>query len=182
LISRAQKVQMSNDTTKILIDADVIIHFIKGNKLNLIPHIFPDRIVFVDKVLDELYFLKKYQIIISNFISQNGFERIELDSNDEYVFEYAQLIKFVGKGEAACMAIAKIDKNYIASSNLSDIREYCKKHCIKIITTMDFLWEAMKNQLLTDVECNEFIKKVKNSGSKLPVDTIEEYVKKYIMK
>jgi len=172
---------MSNDTTKILIDADVIIHFIKAEKLNYIPQIFPNRIVFVDKVLEELYILQKYQIIISNFISSNSFERIELESNLEYVLEYAKLIQLVGKGEAACMAIAKTDRKYIASSNLKDIKEYCKRHNIKIVTTMDFLWEAINLNIFTEKDCNDFIKKVKAAGSKLPVYTIEEYVKKYIM-
>lgn len=172
---------MSNDTTKILIDADVIIHFIEGEQLDSIPLIFPDRIVFVDKVLEELFSFPKYKVKAYNFYSSNNYERIEIDNNLEYIIEYAQLIKSVGKGEAACMAIAKTDKNYIASSNLSDIKEYCNKHGIKIITTMDFLWEAMNLKILTDVECNEFIGKVKAAGSKLPVDTIEEYVKKYVM-
>ncbi|NOX64347.1 MAG: hypothetical protein GXO85_00785 [Chlorobi bacterium] len=172
---------MNNDTTKILIDSDVIIHFIKGDKLDLIPSIFPDRIAFVDKVLEELYLIPRTQILIHNFISNNNFERLELDSNLDYVIEYSRLIQLVGKGEAACMAIAKIDKNYIASSNMKDIREYCEKNDIKIITTMDILWEAMNLHLLTVEECDEFIRKVKSAGSKLPVDTIEEYVKKYVM-
>ena len=166
---------------KILIDADVIIHFVDGDKLNAIPAIFPNRIVFVDKVLEELYSFPQYKVQVFNFISANKFETIELDSNIEYVLEYAKLLKFADKGESACMAIAKIDKKYIASSNLKDIKEYCDKNGIKIITTMDFLWEAMNCKVLTEEECDKFILDVKKEGNKLPVDSIAEYVKKYVM-
>ncbi|MCX6170010.1 MAG: hypothetical protein NTX65_11750 [Ignavibacteriales bacterium] len=166
---------------KILIDADVIIHFVDGNRLNTIPAIFPNRIVFIDKVLEELYLFPQYKVQVFNFISVNNFERIDLDSNLDFILEYAKLQKFVGKGEAACMAVAKIDKKYIASSNLKDIKDYCDKNGIKIITTMDFLWEAMNCKVLTEEECDEFIKDVKKAGNRLPVDSIAEYVKKYVM-
>ena len=166
---------------KILIDADVIIHFVDGGKLNEIPAIFPNRIVFVDKVLEELYSFPQYKVQVYNFISANNFDRIDLDSNLNFILEYAKLQKFVGKGEAACMAIAKIDKKHIASSNLKDIKEYCDKNGIKIITTMDFLWEAMNCKVLTEGECDKFIQAVKKEGNKLPVDSIAEYVKSYVM-
>lgn len=173
---------MNIDQTKILIDSDVTIHFIEGDSLDNIPQIYPGRIVYVDKVLEELYSFPQYKIQVFNFVQRHQFEKIELGSNYEYFLEYADLIQMVGKGEAACMAIAKIDKKYIASSNLRDITEYCNKHKIKKITTMDFLWEAINKKVMSIEDCDEFITKVKNAGGKLPVDTIEEYVKKYIMK
>jgi predicted nucleic acid-binding protein len=170
-----------NNSIQILIDADVIIHFIDGGRLNDLPAIFPNRIVFVDKVLEELYSFRQYKVQVFNFIAQNNFDKIELDSNIEFISEYAKLIKFAGKGEAACMAIAKIEKKYIASSNLKDIKEYCYKNGIEIITTMDFLCEALNCKVLTEEECDKFIQDVKQAGNKLPVNSIAEYVKFYKM-
>ena len=107
---------------KILIDADVTIHFHQGNKLELIRKIFPERIVYNEKVIEELYIHPEYKVEMYNFISKGSFERIDLNDNIDYIQEYAKIIKFAGKGEAACMAIAKVNSDYIASSNLKDIK------------------------------------------------------------
>jgi len=58
------------DPTKILIDSDVIRHFIYGGRLNDIVKIFPDRIIMVDVVRDELYRSTSLRLTIHNFIRQ----------------------------------------------------------------------------------------------------------------
>jgi len=63
----------------------------------------------------------------------------------------------------------------IASSNIKDITEYCSQNGITWITTMDFLWKALTSKLLTEEECNEFIKRVIEGSSKLPVKNIKEF-------
>jgi len=47
---------------------------------------------------------------------------------------------------------------------------------------MDFLAEALRSNQLTEVECNIFIQKVKAAGSKLPVDSINEYLNKFTVR
>jgi hypothetical protein len=54
------------------------------------------------------------------------------------------------------MAIAKHCKQYIASSNLNDIKEFCFKNEIKYYTTMDILVDALNKNILNKEECNEF--------------------------
>jgi hypothetical protein len=93
--------------------------------------------------------------------------------------EYARLIKTFGKGESACMAYCKFNKDILASSNLKDISIYCEENEITYLTTMDFLAEALNEKQLTEHECNDFIRNVKAVGSKLPVNTIAEYLKKF---
>ena len=170
------------DETKILIDADVIRHFIAGGNLYDIIKIFPDRIVIVDVVRDELLRSKKIKPIVESFKTDCKIEEVKLEDNFDAVAEYVKLLSFAGHGEAACMALAKVEKKYIASSNLKDIAKYCRDNEIKVYTTMDFLYEGMMNRLYTEPQCDKFISDVLASGSKLPVNSIEEYVKKYKMK
>ena len=47
---------------------------------------------------------------------------------------------------------------------------------------MDFLAEALKSKQLTEQECDDFIKNVKTAGSKLPVNTISEYLKNFTIR
>lgn len=89
------------------------------------------------------------------------------------------LIRTFGKGESACMAYCRFNKDILASSNLKDISKYCEDNGITYLTTMDFLAEALKAKQLTEQECNDFIRDVKAAGSKLPVDTIAEFLKNY---
>lgn len=73
------------------------------------------------------------------------------------------------------MAVARFRKNYIASSNLKDIKDYCKTHDIRYYTTMDVLAEAMNMGVMTEEECDHFIQEVKSKNSRLPFNTMKIY-------
>jgi predicted nucleic acid-binding protein len=167
--------QLDKDT-KILLDSDVIRHFIKGEKLQLLFSMYGDHLVIVDVVKNEL--LRSGQIVtqVSNFISFNSIEVLTFPTdNFEILREFSRLKKRFGDGESACMAIAKFQRHIIASSNLRDIKLYCENNKIMYKTTMDILMDALDKEMLTEDECNEFISQVKKRNSKLPVNTIDEY-------
>lgn len=168
---------------KILLDCDVIIHFIKAGKQLLLPKIYPNEMVILDKVKSELDKRKKNIVSINNFIAYAKIEVVKMPNDLSIIKEYSTLKKSKGEGEAACMAVARFSKDYIASSNLSDIASYCEQHEIKYLTTMDILLEANNLGLMSEQDCYDFIKEVKDKDSKLikGVETIEDY-KKYLKK
>lgn len=164
---------------KILLDCDVIIHFIKAGKQLLLPKIYPGRFVILDKIFDELMLRPSNKIPVGNFILYSKIEIIPMPKNIEIIKEYAFLKKTKGDGEAACMAVARHTNEYIASSNLKDIRIYCEQHSIVYLTTMDILLEAYKLGIMSEVECDAFIKEVKSKDSILihNIDSIIAYEK-----
>ena len=166
-----------NDETKILLDSDVVRHFLNGGQLNKLASIFPARFVMLDKVKNELLRSKSLVQPINHFLNSSSIEIIPFPTNMEIIIEYAYLNRRFGVGESACMAVAKHHKQYIASSNLNDIKEFCSRNEIKYYTTMDILVEALNKNILNMDECNEFIREVKVKGSKLPVSNMEEYLK-----
>jgi hypothetical protein len=171
---------MATKTEKlILLDADVISHFISGGQFALLPSIFKNKKVLLDIVAIELRASKKFKTYINNVIGTGFIKEINFQGNKQIGVEYAKLIKTFGKGESACMAYCKFNKDILASSNLKDITTYCEDNEITYLTTMDFLAEALKANQLTEKECNDFIKNVKSNGSKLPVDSIADYLKAY---
>jgi len=163
----------------ILLDADVISHFISGDCIEILPLIFKYQKVILDIVANELRQAKKFKDIINNLITSKTIQEINFDNDKQIIFEYVKLRKTFGKGESACMAYCKFNKDILASSNLKDIYKYCETNKIQYLTTMDFLVEAQKTNLLTNEDCNLFIKKVKQKGSKLPVDTLNQYIDNY---
>lgn len=69
--------------------------------------------------------------------------------------------------EKRLSAVVIFLKDYIVCSNLSDIVSYCKQYEIRYLTTMDILLEANYLGLMSEQDCNDFIKVVKDMDSKL---------------
>ncbi len=171
---------MATKTDKlILLDTDIISHFISGGQFALLTSIFKHKKVLLDIVANELRVSKKFKTYVENAISMGFIKEINFYGDKQVAMEYARLIKSFGKGESACMAYCRFNKDILASSNLKDITKYCEDNGIVYITTMDFLAEALRAKQLTEQECNDFIKNVKAVGSKLPVNRIDEYIKNY---
>lgn len=82
---------------------------------------------------------------------------------------------FKSDGESACLAYVKHTNDIIGSSNLKDVKSYCAMHSIELLTTMDFLCEALSKGVLSEANCDDFISRVLAAGSKLPVKKMSEY-------
>lgn len=172
---------MANSERDILIDADVVSHFVTAGKSLSLKKIFPHNTIYIlDKVHAELQQWPSRALLteVSFLISKKIIKLIDFpDKNPEIVKEYAWIktMLFKGEGESACLAVARYNQKILASSNLKDIKKYCELHSIDYLTTMDFLCEALKQGVFTGAECNAFIQAVKAAGSKLPVNSMHEY-------
>ena len=168
---------MPKDEPKILLDADVVIHFIKaGNQLKL-TEIFPNRLVMLDKVKQELVKRKSEALGVENFLNWCKIPIEPMPINIDILREYAALKKIRGEGESACMAVARYRKDYIASSNIKDIKAYCEEHSIVYYTTLDVLEIAIEKGIISEEECNQFIVEVKAKDSKLPCNSMAAFRK-----
>lgn len=165
---------MAEEEIKIVLDADVIIHFSKGGFLSLLPKIFPSyKYVVLSKVYEETISVKCQLDNQMRYLKNIALE--PFSPNREMMREYASLIKTFGKGESACMAYCKYTHNVIGSSNTLDIKDYCSNNGITYLTTLDFLYYAYVKKIMTSKDCSEFITNVRNKGSHLPDIKIEEY-------
>ena len=167
-----------NSNQKILLDADIIIHFIKGEKILLLPKIFQQKKVILDIVCQELVKNPNMKVFYENLIRFGLIEEISFTNDFAVIKEYARLKMMFGNGESACMAYCKFHKDILASSNLSDIKKYCDNNNIQYLTTMDFLCEAFRKNKMSEAECDEFIYNVLSKGSILPCKTIKEFLSK----
>lgn len=161
--------------TQIVLDADVVIHFAKGDRLSQLPSIFPDyEYVLLEKVYEELLDIRTQ--VDNQIYFMKNITLLPFNPRGEMLREYAMLKSRFGKGESACMAYCLFTNNVIGSSNLRDIRAYCEEKKITYLTTMDFLWYAWRKHLMTANEVKTFISEVKSKGSILPEGDIERYV------
>ena len=165
----------------ILVDADVVSHFITAGEAASIHLIFPNNpIHLLDKVHAELQNWKNVNVgfIVSDLLKKKRMKLIDFPEDDEVIkkeYFWIKKMQFKGDGESACLAVARYNKNILASSNLKDIKSYCAMHKIDYLTTMDFLCAALDAGVFDIARCNAFLKTVTNAGGKLPVKDMKEY-------
>jgi len=168
---------MPNGEPKILLDCDVFIHFLKGGKILELPRIFPGRFVMLDKIKTELLKRNSNALAVGVFLASAGVPVLPMPTDENIVREYFALRKQMDDGEAACLAVARFSKDYVASSNITQIANYCQQNGIVYYTTMDLLHEAIVTDIMSEEEADEFILEVIGKGSKLPRMTMAEYRK-----
>ena len=153
---------------KVVLDADVIIHFAKGGYLSVLPTILNeyDHIV-LDIVYDELRGDVRTQLDNQMTFLKN-IQLVSFEATGEMMYEYFRLLENKGKGESACLAYCRYTNNVIGSSNLRDTSDYCNRHGIVYLTTIDFLYYAVSRNLMNSDEAVGFIAEVRNKGSILP--------------
>ena len=165
--------------TKIVLDADVIIHFIQGDSLSLLLEIFPEYgYIILDVVYNELAKNRATKIQLNNTLNLYNakFSKINFAPSGQSRQEYARLISTLGRGESACMVYCRDNQDVLGSSNLRDIKKYCEDNQITYLTTIDFLYYAFVRHKMSATEISEFISQVKAKGSKLPSVEIETYM------
>lgn len=172
--------KMKSKPTRIVLDADVIIHFTRAEKFSLLLDIFPEYgMIILDVVYKEISILKEQKTIIDNYLKFFP-QKIKTEvfspkgeSRKEYAYLRNKLL--LGKGESACMIYCRDNQDVLGSSNLKDIREYCEQNRITYLTTIDFLYYAYIRGKITSREVSDFIQDVIAKGSKLPQIEIEKY-------
>jgi len=159
---------------KIVLDADVLIHFSKCGMLSLLPEILPEyEYVILSTVYEEIHSIRNQVDNQIHFMKNIKLE--PFNPSGEMLKEYALLLKKYGKGESSCMAYCKFTHNVIGSSNLRDIKEYCSREQITYLTTLDFLYYAFIRRKLSSMECSQFISTVNANGSRLLAVDITKY-------
>ena len=159
-----------------MLDADVIIHFSKGERLSMLPQIFPEyEYVVLDKVYNELISVRNQ--LDNQILYLKNITKISFQPTGEMLREYAKLKSRYGDGESACMSFCRYTSNIIGSSNLRDIKDYCSRHQKTYLTTLDFIYYAWRRGLMTRDECKAFVSTVVTKRSRLPeVDDISKHI------
>ena len=156
----------------ILVDADVISHFMATGYIDRLTEILQPHAV----------------MIVENVYKEASYHPTEPDRKRKVAFPYAnenirreffRLKKenpMLGDGERACMSMARFGQEVIASSNFRDVAPYCDENGIEYIGTLDVLTIAMNKGIFTSDECNRFMVEAKaKNKAKFPVDDITVY-------
>ncbi len=161
---------MKSKKVKIVLDTDVVLHFLKGGRLSLLFDIFASEYEYVmlSTTYDELRNKEQRNQIDNHINLLKNLTKVEFNPTGEMRRVYAILTSQFGKGESACMAYCQFEHHVIGSNNTRDIREYCANNGISYLTTGDFLYYAIKRGMLTEEQAGILIVDARAKGSNVP--------------
>ena len=169
----------------VLVDTDVISHFIATGNISRLAEIFkPNELFVVDIVYEEACrhpWDADRKAKVDAWLSSIKKKPIAFPFHVENVKKEFYRIKkengLTDMGERACMAMAKYGKEVIASSNFSDIKSYCDANDIEYLGCLDILYIAMQKGLITEAECDAFISDAMAlNHARFPVSAMKDYV------
>ena len=161
---------MKDKKLKIVLDTDVVLHFMKGSRLSLLLDIFASECEYVmlSTTYDEIRNRDQKNQIDNHINLLKNLTKVEFNPTGEMRRVYAMLTSQFGKGESACMAYCQFEHHVIGSNNTRDIREYCNNNGISYLTTGDFLFYAIKRGMMTESDAAQLIVDARAQGSNVP--------------
>lgn len=158
---------MKDKKLKIVLDTDVVLHFMKGSRLSLLLDIFASECEYVmlSTTYDEIRNRDQKNQIDNHINLLKNLTKVEFNPTGEMRRVYAMLTSQFGKGESACMAYCQFEHHVIGSNNTRDIREYCNNNGISYLTTGDFLYYAIKRGMMTESDATQLIADARAQGS-----------------
>ena len=174
-------------TDSLFFDTDCISAFLWVGEESLLSKMYCGKIVIPQEVYSELSnpHISHLKARVDQMIASGAAEitQISVDSNEfktysKLALEVNPSVKLIGKGEAACIALAKESGGVLASNNLRDISQYIAEYGLEHVTTGDILLQALSDGFITQSEGETIWGNMIAKRRKLGFNTFAEYIAK----
>ncbi|MBN2285253.1 MAG: hypothetical protein JXQ26_08755 [Tissierellales bacterium] len=166
-------------------DSDCISAFLWVNEQYLLYLLYPGKIIIPKPVYDEIsypttpHLKQRIDYLLNNNLA--SLAMIHVDSEAYSIYQKLTTFpdkghKIIGPGEAASIALAKINNGIVASNNLRDISLYIAELELKHITTGDILVLALEKGYITEDEGNTIWLAMLKKRRKLGASSFSEYI------
>lgn len=173
-------------TDDIYFDTDCISAFLWTKSECIVENMYKGKIAFPEPVYNELcnpvvpHLKQGADSLITSGTAY--IKQIELGTEEYDLYELLiseeNVVKGIGRGEAAGIALAKVYNGVLASNNHKDIDFYINKYNIKHTDTGRILEEAMNKNIINENEGNIIWKKMLNKNRILPATSFTDYINK----
>lgn len=168
-------------------DNDCISAFLWINNTSIITKLYGGKIAIPTQVYAELSACRGVAVVlkerIDKMLANNEAVCVDMltDSNEYAIFSKLALdppegTKVIGRGEAACIALAAERNGVLASNNLSDVKRYIDEYKIKHTTTADILVEAYKKRVITFEEAETIWAEMLSKRRRIGADSFKQYL------
>ena len=175
-------------TEPLFFDTDCISAFLWVDEENILTEMLPERIVVPKPVYDELSHpglnrIKALKTQLDTLIAagQAKIETIMTDTKEHELYEKLILEPdcghtYIGKGEAAAIALAKEKGGILASNNLKDVADYVREFGLLHITTGGIMKAALEKGILTEQQGNIIWKNMLAKRRKLGYASFSDFL------
>ena len=177
--------EKKNMIEQLFFDADCLSSFLWVGQENLLLQLYPGRIVLPKQVYDELSHpsIRHIGAKIEMLHRTDKIIRSDILLNTEEYKIYHDLAisppqgqRLIGKGEAAALALAKVNNGIVASNNLKDIMGYVGKFGLEHITTGDIMILALQEGLIDENHGNQIWQDMVQRRRLLPTASFTEFL------
>lgn len=144
-------------TKPLIFDTDCLSAFLWVNQQSLLVQLYPGQIVIPSEVLTELSFpcIAHLKARINLMIINKDVKLASIQTGTEEYKLYRKMTAkpepghvIIGKGEAAAIALAKVQDGIVASNNLRDVQSYVSEMGLQLITTGEIFKDALDAGLI----------------------------------
>ena len=174
-------------TDTIFFDTDCISAFLWVNNQSIVEQLYESRIVFPREVYEELNNprISHLKRRIDNMISRGVARIMDMDIASEEYELFRELThpsakgqKWIGKGEASAISLAKAYGGIVASNNLRDVLEYINEFHLEHITTGDILFDAYNSGIISEEDGNDIWQRMLDKRRMLGYCSFSEFLEK----
>jgi predicted nucleic acid-binding protein len=146
---------MSEALKDVAVDASVLINLVHAGRLRLLVDLRRLRGLIPEDVLEEVL-VPEQRAAVEEAIRSGYFELVRLD-DPEVLDTFAELRTCLGKGEAACLALAHHGRYMVAADEKGVFLQLARERLGQgqIVTTPDLLLMAIRAGLLSVEEADE---------------------------
>ena len=139
----------------VVTDSNVLINLAHINRLDLLDRLPPFSFVVPQEVVKEITNVTQSELVLGA-INSGSLKEVQLDSIPELRI-YAQLVRTLGSGEAACLALAE-SRGWLVASD--EKRKFYREAMVRlgqdrIINTAGILLKAIRLNVLNVDEADE---------------------------
>lgn len=168
-------------------DTDCLSAFLWVGEEALLPQLFPGRIVIPEVVYEELSYptIRHLKDRVDSLVAQGKvvLQDISTDPDSEEFPLYQRLTTVnasdrpaIGRGEAAAIAMAKVQNGILASNNLRDISIYVKEFNLRHETTGSIMKQALDAGMITEEQGNEIWARMRAKKRRLGANSFTDFL------
>ncbi len=162
----------------LVLDTDFISSFAWIDRLDILEKMYANNMIVIDEVMFELRRVQHLYDRLGKCIARGSIKRhfvLASDPEAQYLAHMLDSGKY-GTGESVCMAYLKYNQGTLGSNNLKDVKDFCVRNDIKLITTADVICEACNRDIVDDVEAETIWSQMLSKKRKLPAQSFSEYL------
>ena len=172
---------------ELFFDTDCISAFLWIDNTSIITKLYNKSIAIPPQVYNELQSCRGQAIVVKEridlMVSSGDAIIVDMETDSKEYEIYSSLAvsptsntSLIGRGEAACIAMAKERNGILASNNLRDITKYIEEYNLEHITTGDILVDAYENGMFSKDEIEGIWRNMLSKRRKLGAQSFEEYL------